>query len=67
MFDETRGNGKNIRIKDNVRWVEVGLIHKKIVGTLADGDLCLFVGRLAVFVKGHDHNRGTLRKKERKT
>ncbi len=52
-----RGNGKDVRVKDDVFGREVELIDQHAVGALADLNLALIGVGLAFFVKGHDHGR----------
>ena len=59
MLFNTGGNGKNVRVKNDVLRVEANFIHKNAVGALTDADFLLVSGSLSLFIKGHDHSCST--------
>ena len=51
---------EDVRIKDDVLRREADLIHEDAVGALANADLLLIAGGLAVLIERHDHGGGTI-------
>ena len=60
VFIDARGNRENIGIEDNVVGVEIQLTHQQVVTAFADFLAPLQVVGLAVLVKRHDHDGGTI-------
>src|SRR5690554_3097733 len=58
LFD-AGGNGKDVRVEDDVGRVEADA-NQHIVGALTDFGFAFEGVGLAIFVKGHDHNRGAV-------
>jgi hypothetical protein len=54
LFD-AGGNGKDVRVEDDVFGREAHLVHEDAVGALADLGLALIGVGLTLFVKGHHH------------
>jgi hypothetical protein len=54
------GNGKNIRIKNNVFGREVHLVHQHAIGAFANFNFALVGVSLAFFVKRHHHRCSTI-------
>src|SRR6185437_2308378 len=60
VFLDTRGDGKDVRIEDDVLGRKDHLLDQDPVGTLADRHPALDGIRLALLIEGHDHDRGTI-------
>ncbi len=60
VFFDPGCHGQDVRIKDDVLGRKVGFVNEQVVGTLADSNLVLFVGGLALLVKGHHHGGGAV-------
>ena len=59
MFVDPGGNGKDIGVEDNIfrRKADPG---EQLVGAFANLDLAILCIRLSGFVKGHDHDGGSI-------
>ena len=58
MLFQTRGDGEDVGIEDDVFRREADLLDQYVIGALADFDLALARVGLAHFVKGHHHHGG---------
>ena len=54
------GDGEDVRVEDDVLGREADLVDQDAVGALADADLVLVGGGLALLVEGHHHHRGAV-------
>ena len=54
VFFDSGGDGEDVWVEDDVLWVEADFIYEDVVGALADVDLVLVGGGLAVFIECHD-------------
>ena len=57
MLLDAGGDGQDVGIEDDVVRIETHLIDENPIGALADADLLLIAGGLAVFIEGHHHHR----------
>src|SRR3984893_10174904 len=57
MLLHAGGNGKDVRVEDDVFGRETDLVNQDPVGALTDTDLVLVSRGLALFVEGHHHDR----------
>ena len=60
MLLDAGGDGKNIRIEDNVFGREAYFLGQKIVSAFADVEFAFCQFRLTLFVEGHHHHGGTV-------
>ena len=54
------GNGKDIRVKNNVFWRKTDLLSKDFISSLANFDLARFGIGLALLIKSHYHHCSTI-------
>ena len=59
MFLNAGGNGKDVRVENDVARVEADA-DQNLVGAFADFGLALVGIGLALFIEGHDHNSGAI-------
>ena len=60
VFLDSRGNGENIRIENDIGRIEADLVHENVVGSPADLYLALGRIRLPGLVERHDDDSGTV-------
>ena len=60
VFLHTRGNGKHVRVENNIKRIHANLIHQNMIGTLSYLDTSLIGGSLTDFVKTHHHDRSSI-------
>ena len=60
MLLDAGGDGKDVRIEDDVLGREADLLGQEIVGAFADVEFALADLGLALFVEGHHHHGGAV-------
>ena len=60
MFFHARGDGQNVRVKDNVFGRESNFINQDVVGFFANGNLVIRFHRLPCFVERHNDYCGAV-------
>ena len=59
VFGHAGSDRQHVRVKDDVRWREVQLLHQNVVGAGGNIHATLVVGGLAFFVEEHHDDGGT--------
>ena len=60
MFRHARGDSQDIRIKNNIFRRNAGLVDQQVIGPPADFEAAFGTVRLALLVKGHNHDSGAI-------
>ena len=56
----TRGDGQDIRVKDNIQRIEAHLLRQQPIRTLGNGNPTLVAGGLPFLVEAHHHHGSTI-------
>ena len=61
MLFDASGDSENVWIENDVLWRKLRLVHKQVVGALADCNLALERVGLALFIERHHDDGGAIK------